>query len=59
VAVHAIFAGDAFTALRESGVARIVSCNTVAHPSNAIDVRLRVAQAAAGLLQMAAAGGTA
>lgn len=38
IGVHALFAGDAFEALKQSGAGRIVSCNTVAHETNAIDV---------------------
>lgn len=38
IGVHAIFAGDAFDELRRAGAGDIVTCNTVAHPSNAIDV---------------------
>lgn len=38
IAVHALFAADAYRLLRDSGVARIVSCNTVAHPTNEIDL---------------------
>lgn len=34
--VHAIFARGAATALRRAGVHRIVSCDTVVHPTNAI-----------------------
>ena len=37
VAVHAIFAGDAFERLVAAGPAGIVSTNSVAHPSNPID----------------------
>ena len=36
VAVHAIFAGDAAQALVHAGAARIVSCDSVKHPTNAI-----------------------
>ena len=36
--VHGVFAGDAYAALREAGAARIVTCNTIPHESNAIDV---------------------
>jgi ribose-phosphate pyrophosphokinase len=36
--VHAIFAGDSYRQLMESGVAGIVSTNTVIHESNAIDI---------------------
>ena len=38
IGVHAVFAGDAYEALRAAGAARIVTCNTIAHPSNAIDL---------------------
>jgi ribose-phosphate pyrophosphokinase len=38
VGVHAIFAEGAYDALRAAGAARIVTCNTVAHVSNAIDL---------------------
>ena len=43
VGVHAIFAGNAYRALQNAGAARIVTCNTIAHPSNAIDVSALVA----------------
>jgi ribose-phosphate pyrophosphokinase len=45
IGVHAVFAGDANEVLRAAGVARIVTCNTLAHPTNAIDVLGAVAQA--------------
>ena len=38
IGVHAIFAGSAYDDLVAAGAARIVTCNTIAHPSNAIDV---------------------
>lgn len=38
VGIHAVFGGDAFGKLREAGAQRIVTTNTIAHPSNAIDV---------------------
>jgi ribose-phosphate pyrophosphokinase len=38
VAVHAIFAGNAYEDLLSAGAAKIVSCNTVVHQSNAIDM---------------------
>ena len=38
VGVHGIFADDAFENLSRSRVARIVTCNTVPHESNAIDL---------------------
>ena len=38
IGVHAVFAGDGYEALRAAGAARIVTCNTIMHTSNAIDV---------------------
>jgi ribose-phosphate pyrophosphokinase len=38
VGVHAIFAGNAYQNLQATGVTRIATCNTIAHPSNQIDV---------------------
>jgi ribose-phosphate pyrophosphokinase len=38
VAVHAVFADDAYVALREAGAAPIVTCNTIPHASNVIDI---------------------
>ena len=38
VGVHGIFAPDALTALQQAGAARIVTTNSIAHPSNAIDL---------------------
>jgi ribose-phosphate pyrophosphokinase len=38
VAVHALFAGDAYAALRGAGLARVVTTTTIPHESNAIDV---------------------
>lgn len=44
IGIHAIFAGDAYTSLQKAGAAKIVSCNTIEHPSNAIDVALVIAE---------------
>ena len=38
IAVHGLFTGNAYTALRRAGAGRIVTCNTIPHRSNAIDV---------------------
>lgn len=38
IGVHAVFADDAYEALRAAGVARVLTCNTIPHASNAIDV---------------------
>jgi ribose-phosphate pyrophosphokinase len=47
IAVHGIFAGDAYDALLTAGIARVVTCNTVAHTTNDIDVVPLIAQAIA------------
>lgn len=51
VVVHALFGSDALATLRRAGPARIISCNTVAHASNGIDVAPHLAQAAQRLCQ--------
>jgi ribose-phosphate pyrophosphokinase len=45
VAVHALFAGDAYVELQLAGVARIVTTTTIPHESNAIDVSRSIARA--------------
>ena len=45
IGVHALFVGDAYAELVAAGVDRIVTCNTIAHPSNAIDVLPQIATA--------------
>jgi len=52
VGVHAIFAGDAYGALSSAGAAQIVTCNTVVHESNAIDVASPIAAAVSGVIAM-------
>lgn len=49
VVVHAIFAGDAYERLLGSGVSSLVSTNTVAHASNAIDVSAELAATISGV----------
>jgi ribose-phosphate pyrophosphokinase len=44
VAVHAIFADDAYAELRGAGAGLVVSCNTVLHQTNAIDVAPLIAE---------------
>ena len=46
--VHAIFAPGALRRIRAAGVTRLVSTDTVAHPSNAIGVAPLLAAALAG-----------
>tara|TARA_R110000782_G_scaffold73479_4_gene147013 strand:- start:5565 stop:6473 length:909 start_codon:yes stop_codon:yes gene_type:complete len=50
-AVHGIFADGAHQALLEAGAARIVTSNTISHPSNGIDVSGILADATTGLLK--------
>jgi ribose-phosphate pyrophosphokinase len=38
VGIHAVFAGDGYDALKNSGVADIVTCNTIPHITNRIDI---------------------
>ena len=38
IGVHAVFAGSAYWDLERSGAGRIITCNTIPHPSNWIDV---------------------
>jgi ribose-phosphate pyrophosphokinase len=45
VGVHPVFAGAALAVLQAAGAARVVSCNTLPHPTNAIDVTIPLAEA--------------
>lgn len=45
IVVHPILAGDAFGKLQAAGTGRIVSTDTIAHPSNAISVVPQIAAA--------------
>jgi ribose-phosphate pyrophosphokinase len=38
IGVHAIFAGHAYDDLLNAGVEKIITCNTIQHPSNGIDI---------------------
>lgn len=38
IGVHGVFAGDAYHDLNEAGAGKIVTCNTIAHESNSIDL---------------------
>jgi ribose-phosphate pyrophosphokinase len=44
VGVHGVFSPDALGALRDAGAARIVTTNTIAHETNAIDITAIVAR---------------
>lgn len=53
IAVHALFAPEARPLLQDAGVQRVLSCNTVADESNAIDVLPLFADGVRALLQRA------
>jgi ribose-phosphate pyrophosphokinase len=55
VAVHGIFAGGAYARLLAAGVRSVITCNTVSHPSNAIDVHGLLAASARRLADAALA----
>lgn len=50
-AVHGLFAGDALGRLSEAGITNLATCNTVPHPTNAIDLAPLFAAAAGSLLK--------
>ena len=50
IAVHGVFAHGAISAMREAGALRIVTCNTIAHETNAIDLSKTVASACRSLV---------
>ena len=43
IGVHAVFANDAYSALKNAGVEHLVTCNTLPHPSNGIDLSILIA----------------
>jgi ribose-phosphate pyrophosphokinase len=45
VGIHAVFADDAYSALKSAGLVPIVTTNTIAHETNALDVSALVADA--------------
>ena len=44
VVIHPIFAGDSYEKLQQAGVLKIVSCNSIPHPSNVIDLAPLIVQ---------------
>ena len=50
VGIHAVFADRAHDDLVAAGAARMVTCNTIAHPSNAIVVDDAIAAEARAML---------
>jgi ribose-phosphate pyrophosphokinase len=53
--VHAVFAGDSYALLQGAGAARIVTCNSIAHPSNEIEISGVVSAELGELLEEASA----
>lgn len=51
VGVHAVFAAGAYEELRAAGAARIVTCDTIPHPSNAIRLEAELSACARRLLE--------
>jgi ribose-phosphate pyrophosphokinase len=45
IGVHAVFAGNAYEALKAAGVSRVVTCNTISHETNVIDVSSFISKA--------------
>jgi len=45
IGIHAVFAGSAYQDLLNTGVANIITCNTIPHKSNRIDISKYVAEA--------------
>lgn len=50
VGVHAVFAGDAYESLQRAGATQVVTCNTIPHASNNIDVNPLIAARVRALL---------
>ena len=45
VTIHPIFANDSYEKLQAAGVLKIVTCNSITHPSNGIDLTPLIASA--------------
>lgn len=45
IGIHAVFAGNAYADLKKAGAKKIISCNTIEHVSNAIDLSNLIANA--------------
>jgi ribose-phosphate pyrophosphokinase len=50
IGIHAVFSGDAYQDLKDSGVEKIVTCNTIPHLSNAIDLSGMIAESVQKLM---------
>ena len=56
IGVHAVFAAEAYAELARSGVARVVTCNTIVHESNAVDLSRPLGETVSRFLKMPSAG---
>lgn len=45
IGIHAVFSGNAYRELLNAGVAEVISCNTIPHISNRIDISESIAKA--------------
>lgn len=50
IGVHGVFAGEAFEEIQQAGAAQVVTCNTIPHESNAIDLTAPLGAALIDLL---------
>ncbi len=44
IGVHGVFAGNAYKAMQLAGAGKIITCNTILHPSNEIDLSNLIAE---------------
>lgn len=54
--MHAVYADDALDSLQRAGAARIVTCNTIEHATNAIDLTDTLAEGVQRLLKTHGSG---
>lgn len=48
IGVHAVFAGNAFEELKQSGVDKVVTCNAIPHSSNEIEITALISESING-----------
>jgi ribose-phosphate pyrophosphokinase len=56
IGVHGVFAGKAFEEIRNAGTSSVVTCNTIPHESNAIDLTAPLGEAIGELLRESLGG---
>lgn len=44
IGIHAVFSGDGYESLQAAGAGKIITCNTILHPSNKIDLSYLIAK---------------